>query len=77
MQEQVLLCFQKNERFPCFVIIDSKKIDGAAFDRATAILETGGATDDFVPMVFLDEKLDSPELRERTQADSIKISARR
>jgi hypothetical protein len=77
MQEQVLWCFQDNERFPAFVIIDSKKIDGAAFDRATEILEEGGATDDITPMIFLDETLNSPELRARIQADSIKISARR
>jgi len=77
MQEHVLWCFQNSERFPCFVIIDSKKINGVAFDRATEILDAGGATDDFIPMIFLDEKLDSPELRERIQADSMKISARR
>src|SRR6266699_3671443 len=75
MQVERLWCFQDNERFPRFVIIDSKKIDGAAFDRANKILEEGRATDDSTPMIFLDEKLDSPELRERIQADSINISA--
>jgi len=69
MQVERLWCFQDNERFPAFVIIDSKKIDGAAFDRAIEILETGGATDDVTPMIFLDEKLNSPELRERIQAE--------
>jgi hypothetical protein len=77
MREEILWCLQDNERFPRFVIIDSKKIDGAAFDRAIEILEAGGATDDVTPMIFLDEKLDSPELRERIQADSIKISLQR
>jgi hypothetical protein len=76
MQIERLWCFRDDERFPAFVIIDSKKIDGAAFDRANEILEAGGGADDFTPMIFLDEKLDSPELRERIQADSIKIIRR-
>src|SRR6266568_3210881 len=67
MQVERLWCFQDNERFPRFVIIDSKKIDGAAFDRANKILEESGATDDFTPIIFLDEKLDSPELRAQIQ----------
>jgi hypothetical protein len=71
-----LWCFRNDDRFPAFVIIDSKKIDGAAFDRANEILEAGGITDDFTPMIFLDGKLDSPEVREQTQADSIKILRR-
>ncbi len=62
--------YEDNEPFPRYVIIDSKKIDDSAFARANEILEEGGATDDFTPMIFLDKKLDSPELRERIQAES-------
>jgi hypothetical protein len=68
-----LWCFRDDERFPSFVIVDSKKIDGAAFDRANEILEQGGATDDFIPIIFLDKSLDSPELRAQIQADSINL----
>jgi hypothetical protein len=63
--------YQPKERFPRYVIIHSKKIDGRAIDRAHEILDEVGGTDDFTPIVFLDEKLDSPELRAQIQADSI------
>ena len=53
-------------------MVDSKKIDGAAVDRGHEILdEQGGATDDFTPIIFLDKRLDTPELRAQIQADSI------
>jgi hypothetical protein len=68
-----LWCFRDDERFPSFVIVDSKKIDGAAWDRANEILEEGGATDDFIPIVFLDKKLDSPEQREQIRRASANI----
>jgi hypothetical protein len=52
-------------------MVDSKEIDGTAVDRGHEILEPGGATDDFTPIIFLDKSLDSPELRAQIQADSL------
>ena len=52
-------------------MVDSKEIDGAAVDRGHEILDEGGATDDFTPIIFLDKRLDTPELRAQIQADSI------
>jgi hypothetical protein len=63
--------FQPNARFPRYVIVDSKEIDGAAVDRGHEILMQGGATDDSTPIIFLDKSLDSPELRTQIQTDSI------
>jgi len=63
--------FRPNGRLPNYVMVDSKEIDGAAVDRGHEILEQGGATDDFTPIIFLDKSLDSPELRAQIQGDSI------
>jgi len=73
MHEQIYRAwfFQPNAHFPHYVMVDSKKIDGAAVDRGHEILDQGGATDDFTPIIFLDKSLDSPELRAQIQADSI------
>ena len=63
MHEQIICRVwfsQPNERFPRYVMVDSKKIDGAAVDRGHEILDQGGATDDFTPIIFLDKSLDSP-----------------
>ena len=73
MQEQIYRAWfvQPNARFPHYVMVHSKEIDGAAVDRGHEILEQGGATDDFTPIIFLDKSLDSPELRAQIQSDSI------
>ena len=75
MHEQIYRAWfsQPNARFPFYVMVDSKEIDGAAVDRGHEILEQGGATDDFTPIIFLDKSLDSPELRTQIQTDSINI----
>jgi hypothetical protein len=62
---------QPNARFPFYVMVDSKEIDGNAVDRGHEILQQGGGTDDLTPIIFLDESLDTPELRAQIQADSI------
>jgi hypothetical protein len=75
MHKQIHIAWfvQPNARFPHYVMVHSKEIDGAAVNRGHEILEQGQATDDFTPIIFLDKSLDSPELRAQVQRDSINI----
>lgn len=62
---------QPSEPFPRYAIVHSSKISGAELDRAEELLAAGQATDDFTPIIFLDERLNTPELRGAIQALSL------
>jgi hypothetical protein len=53
------------------VVVHSRPINTSDADEAWQKFKDGKAIDGFIPIVFLDEQLDSPQLRSWLQAESI------
>lgn len=54
-----------------FVIVHSHPINSSDADEARQKFRDGKVIDGFIPIVFLDDQLDSPRLRSWLQADAI------
>lgn len=61
-----------------FVVVDSSPITSSSCDQAQRVIELGRSVPGFVPAVFLDEELDSSELRSWLQSEAVRrfISAK-
>jgi len=53
------------------IAVHSRPITSSDVDKAWQKFESGKAVDGFIPIVFLDEQLDSSELRSWLQADAM------
>jgi hypothetical protein len=53
-----------------FVVIDSSPITSSSCNEAERLIEEGRSVPGFVPFVFLDKELDSPELRSWLQSEA-------
>jgi hypothetical protein len=62
---------QPGERFSRYVVVHSAKISGNELARAEELLEAGQVID-FIPIIFLDKSLDTPELRSRIRAEAVR-----
>ena len=55
-----------------FVVIDSSPIWSHSCNEAERLLAEGRFVHGFVPAVFLDDKLDNPELRSSLQTEAVR-----
>ena len=53
------------------VVVHSRPVDSSDADEAWQKLDDGKAVDGFIPIVFLDRRLDSPRLRSWLQTEAI------
>jgi hypothetical protein len=53
------------------VVVHSRQINSSDADEAWQKFKDGKAIDGFIPIVFLDDQLDSPRLRSWLQAEAI------
>jgi hypothetical protein len=54
------------------VVVHSRPINSSDADEAWQKFKDGKAIDGFIPIVFLDDQLDTPRLRSWLQADAIR-----
>jgi hypothetical protein len=54
------------------VVVHSQPISSSEAEEAMQKFEHGKAVEGFIPIVFLDEQLDSPELRSWLQAEALR-----
>ncbi len=59
-----------------FAIIDTKAITQSACQEANSRLEEGKCADGFVPLVFLDQKADTSELRASLNSEAMRRFAK-
>ena len=63
--------YQPGERWPRYAVVHSSKISSEEHARAEQLLAAGKITEDYCPIVFLDESLDTPEVRLLVQTQAV------
>jgi len=71
--EQFVIAWIRNEEASAdeLVAVHSRPISSSDADRAWRRFENGKAIEGFIPMVFLDEQLNCPELRSWLQVEAM------
>jgi hypothetical protein len=71
--KQLIIAWIRKEGDPRdrLVVVHSRPVNSSDADEAWQKFKDGKAIDGFIPIVFLDDQLDSPRLRSCLQAEAI------